>query len=625
MNRADLLNAVQNLDPVQDADFDHRTTERLLLAIDERALKSRGWPIWQVMRTGPALAILFFLLILVLTVPIYLLRSQSATPASSSRYIPPGVVTYIPIGAGAGVRTVATSPDGHIWVMSANERILYEVDPEAGVVVDTHVVDGYVEGTPIGGGSVWLLSWEPPAILRFDPNAGLFNGGGVVDRIELSEPPVGGIWAFDSLWITNESGRLLRFDEEGTATGDFPIDTAGPGARFLSASDDSLWMASPNGLVYRIDPSNGTILRRIEVVGEVRAVTVGAGFVWVSEVTRDVLVKIDPVTNQVVAETEVARIPHSLTVAGSSVWVSNLHDYTISEIDVDSADMVRTVALPGRPASLVSVGDSLWVSLYRAAALVEIDPGPAMLEMPETGRLDQVVTIDDRAIRVLCTGSGSPTIVLEADASEGAGSWSMVQAMISGQFRVCSTDRSGSYAVADYSASAATGDADLYEALAAAGEPGPYVLVGHGQGSHVVRAFATDYRAAVVGIVLVDPEPEQFLEQAATILPESMLRSFLEHLFAGETFGELRLEGFDQNLGALPAVIIRADTDFLFGPGGDLDAAASERLREAWHTGQEELTAISSQAVLFEADGSDHFVQYSRPDLIVDAIIELAG
>jgi pimeloyl-ACP methyl ester carboxylesterase len=164
---------------------------------------------------------------------------------------------------------------------------------------------------------------------------------------------------------------------------------------------------------------------------------------------------------------------------------------------------------------------------------------------------------------------------------------------------------------------------DLYQALVEGGEPGPYLLVGHGEGGFVARAFADHYPDEVVGIVLVDPEPDHFLEQAAAILPEEMLRTFAQTLAGGDEFRELRSEVSDRSLGDLPLILIGADVSRRFTPGGELGSAAASQLREAWGSGQEELAALSSNGQLRIAEGSEGFIPWGRPDLVVDAIIEL--
>jgi streptogramin lyase/pimeloyl-ACP methyl ester carboxylesterase len=619
MNRAELFEAIRELDPLPDSAVVDR--DALLTIVDSKAGSSGLGRRWVYPRLrGPARAVIVFLIVIAIGAPLYLLRLAPLEEPPANTYSAPGVTGYVPIGVGAGVRTIGVGEDGVVWIMSANERTLYRVDRERMEVVETYPIDAYVEGNPVGGGSVWLMSYDPPGVLRFDPSAGLFKRGAVTGTIPLVDPAAGATWAFDSLWLSTQEGRLLRFDSTAAQTGDFAVDVAGPGPRFLTSGFGSIWMGSSNGRVYRIDPDSGSVLASVEIPGEPRAITTGNDHVWVSDVARSSVIKIDPSTNEIVGETAVARFPHSLAATQGSVWVSDFMDYTISEIDARSGALLRTVPLPGRPGMGVVLDGRLLVSLHRAPGLAEIDPGAEMLTMPADGRLDVVVPVGERAVRLLCTGAGSPTILLEADQGEGAGSWSVVQAKLSQSFRVCSSDRSGAYAVDDFPRDGSGAASDLYAALEQVGEVGPYVAVGHGAGAFVVRALAEQQPEAVLGMVLVDPVPDRFLEDAAAILPESMLRTFAQHLAGGDEASELQRTVRGGDFGALPLIVIAADTERMFGPDGDLDQVSSQRLREAWRSGQEEISALSTEGALIEADGSDHFIQYWQPDRVVGAV-----
>src|SRR5207237_309201 len=70
---------------------------------------------------------------------------------------------------------------------------------------------------------------------------------------------------------------------------------------------------------------------------------------------------------------------------------------------------------------------------------------------------------------------------------------------------------------------------ELHTLLSGAGEPGPYVLVGHSLGGATVRVFAHEYAADVAGVVLIDsmgpsaanaktePDSHSFADWAVTL------------------------------------------------------------------------------------------------------------
>jgi alpha/beta hydrolase fold len=115
-------------------------------------------------------------------------------------------------------------------------------------------------------------------------------------------------------------------------------------------------------------------------------------------------------------------------------------------------------------------------------------------------------------MHIYCTGEGSHTVVLDAGLGAGSMSWARVQEEVSNHTRVCSYDRAGMgwseegpkprtyMRIAN----------ELYRLLEAAGEHGPYVLVGHSAGAHTVRFFVQDHPVDVADIVLIDPACEKY-------------------------------------------------------------------------------------------------------------------
>lgn len=129
---------------------------------------------------------------------------------------------------------------------------------------------------------------------------------------------------------------------------------------------------------------------------------------------------------------------------------------------------------------------------------------------PAPGRL---VDIGGRKLHFICSGSGSPTVVLEAGAGAFAIDWSLVQPAVAQSQRVCSYDRAG----AGWSDQRDAVDTpariirDLHLGLAAAGEKTPVVLVGHSMGGVYARLYQLEFPGEVAGLVLVDPSSEDGL------------------------------------------------------------------------------------------------------------------
>lgn len=130
--------------------------------------------------------------------------------------------------------------------------------------------------------------------------------------------------------------------------------------------------------------------------------------------------------------------------------------------------------------------------------------------------------VDDtgRMLAIRCEGKGSPTVVLEdGHPSETGGiarfSRGPLWSGLSAETRVCAYDRAG-YANSD-PAPTEPRDADdvisdLQALLSAAGEDGPFVLVGSSFGGMIVTYLAARHPEDVAGVVLLDvPAPTDTL------------------------------------------------------------------------------------------------------------------
>jgi pimeloyl-ACP methyl ester carboxylesterase len=115
------------------------------------------------------------------------------------------------------------------------------------------------------------------------------------------------------------------------------------------------------------------------------------------------------------------------------------------------------------------------------------------------------------------SGTGGPVVVFDAALGGTSLSWALVQPDVASFARTCAYDRAGLGWSERGPLPRTAGRAadELRVALDRAGEPPPYLLVGHSYGGLVMRIFAGRYRADVAGLVLVDPaHPEDWLAPA---------------------------------------------------------------------------------------------------------------
>lgn len=268
-------------------------------------------------------------------------------------------------------------------------------------------------------------------------------------------------------------------------------------------------------------------------------------------------------------------------------------------------------------------------------------------------------------LHLYCTGerqAGQPTVILESGAGAASPDWGLVQPEISKITRVCSYDRAG-YGWSDKGPLPRTSkylSEELHTLLTMSGEEGPYVLVGHSFGGHVIRLFVHQYPQEVIGMVLVDARPDELALRPATSEFELTIGAFMARcgffrllgrvimtpeiletlpqnypwpfMFYPNTMETMRDEDpFDSdkqvlasgNLGDLPLFVIVHGNPSMFA---SLPTEEVHQAEADWQAAQKNLAASSSNGQLIIAEGSGHAIPFERPDIVINAIQQvLAG
>ncbi|WP_082049668.1 alpha/beta fold hydrolase [Arthrobacter sp. SPG23] len=118
----------------------------------------------------------------------------------------------------------------------------------------------------------------------------------------------------------------------------------------------------------------------------------------------------------------------------------------------------------------------------------------------------QLIDVGGHSLHLNCTGSGSPTVVLQPGGGEMSSNHGWITPAIARDTRVCIYDRAGRgwSEPADTAQDATQIATDLHTLLHRGNVPGPYVLAGHSFGGLYVLTFAALYPDEVAGMVLVD-------------------------------------------------------------------------------------------------------------------------
>lgn len=291
---------------------------------------------------------------------------------------------------------------------------------------------------------------------------------------------------------------------------------------------------------------------------------------------------------------------------------------------------------------------------------------------PPPGKL---VDLGNYRLHLNCTGTGSPTVILESGAAGPSLMWLQVQPELAQTHRVCSYDRGG-LGWSDPSPHPRTARAmadELHALLSAAEEPGPYLLVGHSLGGLVVRVFRDAYPGEVAGLVLVNAAHEDFnsrlspgcqaISQSNTSFASLMrpltflgitrvlnitgaLASFTQEIIAGLTVdqkkemmaltfyrpaywstfdAELSLQITSEgqakqtaSLGALPLMVISGNPDVGRLPEG-IGCSAQELTRVSAEM-QVELAKLSTNSTHIKCDTCGHYIPLTNPELVIEAV-----
>ena len=122
---------------------------------------------------------------------------------------------------------------------------------------------------------------------------------------------------------------------------------------------------------------------------------------------------------------------------------------------------------------------------------------------------------DGRRFNMVCSGTGSPTAILDASLSQWSLAWFGIQPRFAAVTRTCAIDRPG-FGFSDAGPEprdARSKVADLRNALRSLQMSGPFILVGHSLGGQEMRLFAYEEPQSVAAMLLIDPGIENVDEQ----------------------------------------------------------------------------------------------------------------
>ncbi len=282
----------------------------------------------------------------------------------------------------------------------------------------------------------------------------------------------------------------------------------------------------------------------------------------------------------------------------------------------------------------------------------------------------QLVDIGGRNMHLDCRGEGSPTVILESGLdTNGSLAWDKVHDDLASFSRTCAYDRAG-IMWSDPKPTPQHADAvaeDLHATLQAAGINGPLVMVCHSLGGPYIMSYTRLYPDNVKGMVFVDcSHPDQLKGMPPAIAATMSVPTALKVLSALSWTGAYRLlpefevegrpdrvkpvgkaylaKSFDANLaemaaipttfeqagqlrdlGDRPLVVLTALQEIpqeLFDAYG-VTPEDGKQMQVVWKKLNLDEASWSTRGRQQDVPDSQHYIQFQRPDLVIEAVEEV--
>ena len=246
-----------------------------------------------------------------------------------------------------------------------------------------------------------------------------------------------------------------------------------------------------------------------------------------------------------------------------------------------------------------------------------------------SAQVSRRVDVGGHSLYIKCSGSGSPTVILESGLGSWSQSWNVVQPEVAKFARVCSYDRAG-HGQSDSGPVPRTGlklVEELNRLLTDQRVNVPYVFVGHSFGGLLARLFTHQYPAKVAGMVLEDSSHEEAWARYRTFMSQSEYLRLTDPYFGSDPEAnqwEVTSEQVSQtgDLGSRPLYVLTR------GESGDtpptwMSSQTFTEMQLSWTNFQERLAGLSTDSKQDIVRGAGHGIHQANPQVVITAIREV--
>jgi virginiamycin B lyase len=268
-----------------------------------------------------------------------------------------------PVASGRYFASWKKERDG--WKITSESYVTLSAD-ERGVAI-LHPITLHVGGTPdwlaVTPSAVWVANDALEAVQRISP-----TGKKVEAAVSVPGEPCSGLtYAFGSVWapICGAHPGLARIDPQRNAVTKFlPIPPAlSEGG--ITASSDSVWLVTREGVLARIDPDRNRIRQSVAIAPGSFNPLYSGGVVWITGGTTNTVIAVDARSGEVIASVATGSKPRFLTAGGGMLWTLDQGDGSIGEIDMKRKKLVDLIPanIPGGGGDISYGAGAVWASI----------------------------------------------------------------------------------------------------------------------------------------------------------------------------------------------------------------------------------------------------------------------
>jgi serine/threonine protein kinase len=269
------------------------------------------------------------------------------------------LVQAIPVG---NTPTEVAASDEWVWVLNSNDGAgtISRIDPGTRTRVSTFSIGGTPRNLLFAFGSLWVGTDEG-RVLRVEPSSDIEEESWTLRNAGEETPfglDQGAGWLAagpDAVWA-GSLGTISRIDPATSEIDPRPSEFWGP----MAYGFGSLWVLGPE--LERLSPATMRRVATVELPEDYSDITTGLGAVWVADDGSEAVLRVDPREERISRTYDVRGGPLGVAVGPDAVWTAN-EAGTVARIDPRTNEVAPT-PVGGTPRGLDVGAGAVWVSAH---------------------------------------------------------------------------------------------------------------------------------------------------------------------------------------------------------------------------------------------------------------------